>query len=58
MDDKSLYLVQFHRRLAFRCVHRRKRRSDVAQNEMWEYLPEAEGNGIDLTQADADDIPF
>lgn len=28
------------------------------QNEMWEYLAEAEGNGIDSTQADADDIPF
>ncbi|MDP3670410.1 MAG: hypothetical protein Q8R69_12060 [Telluria sp.] len=28
------------------------------QNGMWEYLAEAEGNGIDSTLADADDIPF
>lgn len=26
------------------------------QNELWEYLPAAEENGMDSTQADADDI--
>lgn len=28
------------------------------QNGMWEYLAEAEENGIDSTLADSDDIPF